>query len=375
MKMHKQKADQTGIVSIFVVMVIMIVLSLLVINFARLVRRNERQALDNVLSTQALYAAESGVNDAVAAIKANPSLLNTDRTTLCNGATSFIGAAGLNNIIDSSTSYPCMFVTGAPALLNFSDLSTSNSKLFPVTRKDGANITQINFSWETPVTAPATNSANDCPTNIGTDQNPKIWQVPPKVCTSGPIRIDIVPSSASNTDSINRTFTAFIYPSKNSPSAVTFASGTGWDTNQGTVALASCPSIRPAGQTKFCGTYITFAVAEQAPTFYVRVRAVYKNAQLSVCVPTPPATATDCTGSTPLIGAQAMIDVTGKANDVLRRIQVYVPVIYNPIIPEFGLQTTDGVCKRYVFSAPNLPVLDETGIARDLDTDGSCGIE
>ena len=42
----------------------MIVMSLIVLGFAQISRRNQRESLDRQLSTQAFYAAESGVNDA-----------------------------------------------------------------------------------------------------------------------------------------------------------------------------------------------------------------------------------------------------------------------------------------------------------------------
>jgi hypothetical protein len=45
-------------------------------------------------------------------------------------------------------------------------------------------------------------------------------------------------------------------------------------------------------------------------------------------------------------GAQVQIDATGKVNDVLRRIQVRVPVTKSYAIPEFVIQTTDSICKQ-----------------------------
>jgi Tfp pilus assembly protein PilX len=55
---------QAGMVAIMVTMILMIVISLIVVGFAQISRRNQRQALDRQLSTQAFYAAETGVNDA-----------------------------------------------------------------------------------------------------------------------------------------------------------------------------------------------------------------------------------------------------------------------------------------------------------------------
>src|SRR5689334_4150187 len=58
-----ESRQQAGMVSIMVTMILMIVLSLVVIGFAQIARRNSRQSLDRQLSTSAFYAAEAGVND------------------------------------------------------------------------------------------------------------------------------------------------------------------------------------------------------------------------------------------------------------------------------------------------------------------------
>ena len=60
--------DQRGIASLIITMVSMVIVTLIVLGFATLSRREQRQSLDRQLSTQAFYAAESGVEDARAVI-------------------------------------------------------------------------------------------------------------------------------------------------------------------------------------------------------------------------------------------------------------------------------------------------------------------
>jgi Tfp pilus assembly protein PilX len=60
---RQSTSRQAGMVSIMVTMILMVVLSLIVIGFAQIARRNSRQSLDRQLSTSAFYAAEAGVND------------------------------------------------------------------------------------------------------------------------------------------------------------------------------------------------------------------------------------------------------------------------------------------------------------------------
>jgi len=57
------------------------------------------------------------------------------------------------------------------------------------------------------------------------------------------------------------------------------------------------------------------------------------------------------TGGVPaaVTGAQAVIDVTGKAGDVLRRIQARVPLGFSSgPLPGFAIQSNGSLCKRFM---------------------------
>ena len=68
MNIKQLKNNEQGLVAIVVTLIIMLVLTLIVTGFAQLARREQREALDRQLASQALYAAESGVNAAEAAV-------------------------------------------------------------------------------------------------------------------------------------------------------------------------------------------------------------------------------------------------------------------------------------------------------------------
>src|SRR5579862_3283 len=68
--MSISRVRQQGVVSIMVTMIMMVVISLLVLGFAEIAKNEQRSSLDNALSVQAYYAAESGINDARAVIDA-----------------------------------------------------------------------------------------------------------------------------------------------------------------------------------------------------------------------------------------------------------------------------------------------------------------
>ena len=63
-QISKVSRNQHGVASIFVVMILMTILALISIGFSHLMNRELRQSLDRQLSTEAYFAAESGVNDA-----------------------------------------------------------------------------------------------------------------------------------------------------------------------------------------------------------------------------------------------------------------------------------------------------------------------
>ena len=61
--MTRRHHQQSGMVSILVVMFFMIFMSLLIVGFVKIMSDEQRQATDNDLSASALAAAQSGVED------------------------------------------------------------------------------------------------------------------------------------------------------------------------------------------------------------------------------------------------------------------------------------------------------------------------
>jgi hypothetical protein len=75
-----------------------------------------------------------------------------------------------------------------------------------------------------------------------------------------------------------------------------------------------------------------------------------------------------------LSGAQAQIDATGKAQDVLRRILVNVPLhaSNSNALPDYALESTDSICKRFAvmdgyYSVPDLDAVTGDNALCQLD--------
>lgn len=322
--MRKLKNSNQGFVSITVTLIIILILSLLVIGFAQIVRREQRQALDRQLNTQAFYAAESGVNDAKEALNNNE--IVGDRTD-CNAPLT----ASMNNNIDGTgnVSYTCLLIKKILPTLEFTEVGIDKSEVFVVQGDGGQSINSITFNWQGKDFNKSAYNDSDCPSN-GT--LPPTWGN----CKAGILRIDLVPYDAakSRANLIDQTFTTFMHPRGLSAQPFDYAGGIGL-TGQGAIIDSDCSSSNSA-------TYACSATVNGlgATAYYIRVRSVYLSSVLSV-------SAQSGGVSIMLSGSQAEIDSTGRANDVLRRIKVRVPIRQFGDFPENALQTEDSQCKRY----------------------------
>ncbi len=211
------------------------------------------------------------------------------------------------------------------------DLSASApSKIFPVIAKSGV-VSKLNISWTSP--PEVANPIAGCP-NVGGDQLPVAanWQ-----CGYGIIRMDVTNSTSLNrTTLMANTFTAFLYPTVSGTGSVSFTgSGTnihGSIANQGAIPDAKCD-----------GTKCKMTIYNlNGSDYYVRVSTLYRDTKFQL-------TALD-SSSNPLslTGAQVVIDSTGRANDVLRRLQVRIPLINNGLHSDYGVESTHSICKRFV---------------------------
>ncbi len=322
------RQDQKGIVSFFVVMIIMIVLTLIVLAFAQLVRREQRQTLDQQLKTQAQYAAESGVNDALDWLgdPANQTKLFTWNKE-CTGAGSFAAVAGLNQDLDPAgvISYSCLLVDPAPAQLK-KTAATDSSVSFKLQPQSGT-IGQLRVSWQDHAggaDVTCTNGVGSYPGNG--NQN----------CAIGDLRLEIVPfdSPTSRDQLTDNRYIAYAQPG--GLGLADWGAGTG--RGQGQSVGATCA----AGICR-----LTIGNVPNIGLGYMHVSAIYASSDVTV-------EAFAGGGSPlPMVGDQVEIDSTGKANDVLHRIKVDAPINTkgNGPAPEYVLQSRLTQCKRFQIPA------------------------
>ena len=343
---------QEGLVAIIVTMVVMIILSLMVVAFARLMRREQRQSLDRQLNTQAFYAAETGINDAVKALKSDPELTTSGE---CADPVDF------PHTLDATTQYSCLIIDSAPKSLEYSDIGTDSPRVIPIKPiGGGGKINQINFSWQ------AKDGATDFDCPDGSLPSSSLPPADSWTCDTGMIRLDLVPIptgvGANWRNKLNEDLrTIFLYPASDVATPTNYAIGT----ETGKILRVNCHTLMTL---RHCQVNLTGL--SPSNDYYLRIMSLYRSSAVTIQGIKPGG------GVVRLSGAQAIIDSTGRANDVLRRVQVRVSLDSlssnggsGPVPPVNALQTASKICKLYAYIPP--PAFDITSLD---PADSSCNL-
>ncbi|MBA2278921.1 pilus assembly PilX N-terminal domain-containing protein [Candidatus Saccharibacteria bacterium] len=355
--MRSNALKEKGFISIFTAMIIMGILTLLVIGFSFATRQAQRRTLDDLLSLQAFYAAESGVNEAIAALKITP---NESKDT-CDGSGSFNPGSFSYNVDNSiGLSYTCLLVDSTVDDYVKDEIpvvSTYNSNPIVIPVNTPANITNIDFAWG------STDSSATARNNVFSSNSPQLPPASVWGSNIGMLRIDLVP--ATNLARANLTegsYTFFLYPTSNTGAAyppnnnVAVLNG---PYQRGGTLVTRCTSALPYP----CRGTVNLLGAPAGSSYYMRIQAYYNSVKFRM------------SPRMELRGLQAVVDSTGKANDIFRRIQVRVPLYDIPGHEPFGLSVADSICKRLVAAPPVGGVGGTAILAPAFMPAGSCNID
>lgn len=329
--------DQKGIASMVIVILLMTLLSLIVMSMTQNANREQRQALDRQLNTQAFYVAESGVNDArdyytkYANDPINPAPIEK---TSCNGL------SGANpgdqfphyssTVGNTINKYTCVLYDAHPSSLVYSPVSTSTSVLTPIQDSTGAKIKSLTFSWKIP--DDSNYDFSGCPAS-GLPQNLTN-------CDAGLLRIELINIDDTLVNDrnalISNDFLAYALPRPNTtsnPANPNYGNGVG-TSNQGVIWQGGCTN----GVSGECS--ITINNINQNKLM-LHMRSIYSENEVKITG------VTMANNDILFKNAQLMVDSTGRGSDILKRIQVRVPLndYGNGIYPEFALETANAVCK------------------------------
>jgi type II secretory pathway pseudopilin PulG len=345
----KLKKSQDGLVSLIVTVIIITVLSLVTLAFSDIMRKEQSQALQRQVSTQAYYAAESGINDTIKDFKAGVAM-PTDGNTCRTLSSPTAGNLDPSNPTDSSTGYKCVFVNKDPDNLEFSTVTTDQSVLTKIQSTDGVDIDKLLVSWqsESGTAGFRTGATTLLPTIASWGGN-----------TTGMVRISIYPippagAVRTTLNSLARTY--FLYPGDN-----TYPNNNKIDYKNdadGLIQTDDCSTNNgPVNGPYKCNVYINFPLgggpgSMAGYSYFVRIKAIYNNISVNLSAYDNPS------NQLRLSGAQVSFDATGATADSKRRVNVRLSQISQYNWPEFAIETTDNICKL-LLTAPG-PVANPT---------------
>ncbi len=327
--------SESGVASIVVSMIIMIVLTLTTIGFARLMSREYRQAIDNQLSVQAFYAAEAAANRVVAETAAGLSPASTDCETPDG-----------NYVLESGVvQATCVLINENNTGLSYSNSDERNSTVFKLKTASGDNVREVEFSWTASGGSVAVHA-------IPGSRNLLSYREWSDAGNMNILRVNFVPFVAGMNvnDLADKDRTYFMFPAAAAGPVVNAAN----QTTNGETVNAACVT-GGAGSPTRCTARINVN-GLSANQYYFRVKGIYAPASFDVRA------YTNAGGSNPvaLDDGQLTIDVTGQANDVLRRIRLTVDMdSQSTLIPEYGIETSHSICKRLLVSQVPALTTDE----------------
>jgi Tfp pilus assembly protein PilX len=320
MYMNKLKNNESGIISILVTIVMMLVLTLLVLGLSQLGVSEQKNALKRQLSTTAYYLAESGVNKQINSQSAN--------STGCNSSIS----------VDSTLTYsiPCTTVTSTTTNFIYG-LSKYQAKVLQI---NSANpLKTLSFSWTNSSTSPITN----CPSSKTNQFKPAAqW-----TCGDAVMFVSIVAADNFNSSTLfsegsaNGYYNFYLVPTNTSGSTNYPAS----TTSINDLVTSYCSS---SGSATTCNRTLDLS-AITTHNYYVRIVPLYTSATVTI-------SATDSLGA--VKSNQVEIDSTGRAGNLLQRLVARVTkststntIFANQSIdyqtPIFAVQSINTICKRF----------------------------
>jgi Tfp pilus assembly protein PilX len=381
--------SQTGAVSIFVVIFAMLLLTVVTTSFLRLMVSDQQRAINTDLSQSAYDSAQAGVEDAKRALiwyqercAANPSecgeggdITEALSSTNCNTGLRYAGVvSGLSDdtsevLVQQSTSadvdatlnqaYTC---TTMQLITNdvVGSIPVGGSKILALRGVDA--FTQVRVSWFSPenlespsetVVLPTEASQSILPSNDSWLRNrppvlrTQLMQVGPEFTLA-----NFDATSGEGADKQSNTNTLFLYPVRASGGNTT-ASFTGRDnrkttTDVNTYPTADSPNNSPlptlcqpdisAGQYS-CSITLTLPnpIGAGDRTAFLRLSAFYNETNFRVQLM-----------GTRFNAVQPIVDSTGRANDVFRRVESRVELYDSDFpYPDAAVDVSGDFCKDF----------------------------
>jgi Tfp pilus assembly protein PilX len=375
METHRQ-TDERGFVSLFTVVFFMLLITIITVGFLRIMAAEQRQALDNDLTASAEAAAQSGIEDAKRAIlkyNALPSsdplkaqLLTALTSPDCNAlftnasvrtALNLNNTGSINNQPGLNQYYTCLSVN-----LNTPDYigsaSAGKSDFIPLVPQNGDRFDQIQVSWHLASQTVGTDGDGQ-PSNYA----PGVLLPPVTGANSWStrgypayLRVELYgyPNGNFNRGGMDQlSHSVFLVPnastnaaavSSTTPIVLDTVDPRGFDQTKLNLVGIRCsgtPPNIPSG-TYACSAQLQIPNGQPSTshTYFLRVTPQYGSAHFRVQMLRSASTVVNFSGVEPVI------DSTGRASDVFRRIQTRVRSDNTSNLPEYAAETANTICKN-----------------------------
>jgi Tfp pilus assembly protein PilX len=365
---------QAGVISIFTVMFFIIFISVITVGFVKIIGDEQQQSINNDLSSSALAAASSGVEEGKRVLqycRDNAAAAATCASVMDQpSCTAVSGNASIKSALNFTTDGTDGVVSGNPAYLqrwtclkintqtdNVDDVAIANgsSELIPLTGTGGFDT--LIFSWH------ATSTSRDqapgaYPTAGATVAKPSQpdWtaqRYPAAIRleffsypTAGGVNLATL-DSPSNLANPTKTMVLFPAQAGSTSYPVVASDMRVTDPNLRLAPLplpVTCASLASL-PTYACTVNLSFTGLNTDPAvnmYYVRISSFYANTHVQMQLRSGGSSGTVVKFN----NVQPEIDVTGRTNDVFRRVKARVQFNAAAYMPNYAIQSGQTVCKN-----------------------------
>ena len=330
MKLNNQK----GIAAIIITMIMSLVLTLIALGFTQVSLKQQKDALNSALSTQAYYSAESGVNYEIHQIISHPTFYSSATSTTNTNCQQYTSSVNDLKIYSSQNQWTCLMVNFHPTNLIY-NVQNNSAVLIPIKSNQGP-INYLNLSWrDHPYSG---NNFNSCQSQPNQFVNTLSYRCPASV-----LQVSVLPGQDINSAS-SQPNTYYLSPS--------YFNQSNWSNGQNSLIQCSSSSGWCNASIPVSGSIIP-STSKNNYQYYLYVVPLYSTTKLYVSASSNPQLAQQNSNGYQLYNAQAQIDSTGKGYNVLKRILVTVNTGINGLNLNdlnthalFSLQTGGSICKQ-----------------------------
>ena len=336
--------NEDGFAAMVIAVVILVVVSLISLGFAYQMRQEQQTSLNNQLATQAYYAAESAINDAINFISNNPNFNNNK--TSCGNMSSTVWSnsspsdfyAEFPSTIKNNIAFPCLLVNFNINHVYVDGISPGQYVTIPLVSSNSlTNIDYIKISWSnsnSSVLSVGNNCSNMHPNQLilPTNSTSDPWD-----CTVSLVEASIVGSSILNTSlhsAADMASTAYLYPATTAATIPQMnSSGNG-------------PQIIPTPysiQNGVASVELQLPGNDIGTNVYLKLTPFYGNSSSNFSV----AAYDSSNNIVSTDSAQVSIDATGKAAYVLKRIAIRYPTGITEGYGGYAIQSSGTICKQF----------------------------